>query len=67
MFFTINYPKLRYIDSKISISISKFIAIPTDLLFSEIYYPSRLNFEKNSSKYITGDKINEIGIIVSSR
>jgi len=66
MFLTINYPKIRHIDSKISIL--KFNINPIYLGLSEIYYhQSRLNFKVNTSKFIICDNINENGIRVSSR
>ena len=59
MFFSLNYPKL---------SISRFSLNSIDLVLSETYYhPFMINFERKSSKYITGDRINESGIRVSSR
>jgi len=66
MFLTINYPKIKHVDSKVSIF--KFNINPIYLELLEMYYhQSRLNFKVHISKFITCDNINENGIRVSSR
>lgn len=66
MFLTVNYPKIRHIDSKISIL--KFNINPIYLELSEkFYHQRRLNLKVNTSKFIMCDNINENGIRVSSR
>ena len=65
MFLTINYPKIKLIDNKIFILNCNINPIYLGLS-EKFYQPSRLN-EVNTSKFITGDKISESGIRVSSR
>jgi hypothetical protein len=65
MFLTINYPKIKLIDSKIFILNYNINPIYLGLT-QNFYQSSRLN-EVNTSQFITGDKISEYGIRVSSR
>jgi len=63
MFLTINYPKIKLIDSKIYILNFNHIYLG---LFEKFNQHSKLK-KVNTSKFITCDTINENGIRVSSR